>query len=216
MTNEEIEAIFIELVKTGEIDRITARLAAGFHSSVPREEVVQYVQDAVLACLRKMKTGTKIRKPPAFITKVAKTLLLKHVEQDGEDVLGIYARFVDGAEWDDAQVERRARALMVIKEELATWPTNNQRRALMVMLEAARNHEQLTDRELGEALGTTEGTASSWKSRGLRRLRERLSAKGIDWDGMGLFDAQEGEDVDDVEDEDTHDEDPNGDQAREE
>jgi DNA-directed RNA polymerase specialized sigma24 family protein len=185
VTPEDVEKIFVDLFKAGEIDKIVARLAYRF-AKVSRDVVTEVVQEATAECARRLTAGHRIPNPAGLIVTIAKRALIKVVEtmdRERNATLDHLELVRSGAWREDEEWERQSkRALEYISAILESWPSGNLRNTMLLILEASKDHQQLSDAEIGDLLGADRDTAKKWRYRACDRLQERLIRDGLTWD----------------------------------
>jgi DNA-directed RNA polymerase specialized sigma24 family protein len=201
VTAEDLEAEFVRLAGVGELDKIHAYLCSR-REKVPRDAVREIVQDACLEVVRRHQDGGRITNVAGLVTTIARRQLDKTWQQivDGLEIDAALARRqIECGEWrhDDDWHARIERAIGYVSRIVASWPADNLRRTLMVIIDAARQGMQLEARDLDQILGCARGTGRVWRDRAMDRLRAQLEKDGISWEEIvGPLPDIEGYDAD--------------------
>jgi hypothetical protein len=212
VTPDELEAEFIRLSQTGELDKIQ-RILRSRRVKVPRDVTREIVQEAGLEVVRRQRAGGKITNVAGLVMTIATRMLEKAWEQlrDGLEVEAEFARRERaGGQWqhDDAWQARIERAVEYVFKAVANWPADNLRRTLMTIIDAAVEGVQLEPHDLDELFGCARGTSAVWRRRAYDRLRVQFERDGISWEeATGLLlelddddgDARERDDIDEEE-----------------
>lgn len=204
MTGDELEAEFIRLTETGEMDKIH-RILRSRRDQVPREVVREILQEACLEVIARQQAGGLITNVAGLLVTIGRRLVDKAWQkmQEGHEVDASFAhREREGGAWqhDDAWHAAVERATEYVFKAVANWPVDNHRRTLLLIIDAATNGMQLRPRDLDIALGCASGTGRMWRDRAYDRLRAQLEADGLSWEEIsGLLPGTEDTDHDDDE-----------------
>jgi DNA-directed RNA polymerase specialized sigma24 family protein len=186
VTAEELEAEFVRLAADGELDKIQRYLRSR-RDKVPRGVVREIVQEACLEVVRRQQAGGKITNVAGLVMTISARRLEEAWQKmlDGFEIDAAFARRQqEGGDWrhDEEWQARIERATEYVFKIVASWPADNLRRTLMVIIDAAVEGEQLEARDLDQLLGCARGTGRVWRDRALDRLRAQLEKDGISWD----------------------------------
>lgn len=186
MTPEELELEFVTLAQSGELDKIQMYLRAR-RDKVPREVVREIVQEACLEVVRRQQDGGRITNVAGLITTIARRQqdkVWKEMLEGAEIDSALARREAEGGEWchDDQWQAKVERATEYIFKVVAGWPTDNLRRTLLTIIDAAAQGVQLESRDLDRVLECAHGTGRVWRDRAFDRLRVQLEKDGISWD----------------------------------
>ncbi|RFU21037.1 hypothetical protein [Geodermatophilus marinus] len=188
MTPEELEAEFLRLTATGEMDKILRMLRAR-RDQLPREVVREILQEACLEVVKRQQAGGRITNVAGLLVTIGRRLVDKAWQQVGEgrEVDEAFARRErETGAWqhDDAWHAAVERAMEYVFKAVANWPVDNHRRTLLLIIEAAGNGMQLTPRDLDANLGCAKGTGRVWRDRAYERLRAQIEADGMSWEAI--------------------------------
>lgn len=211
MTPDELEAEFLRLSATGEMDKILRMLRAR-RGQLPREVVREILQEACLEVIQRQLAGGRITNVAGLLVTIGRRLVDKAWQkvEEGREVDEAFARREresDAWRHDDAWHAAVERATEYIFKVVASWPVDDHRRTLLMIVDAATSGMQLTPRDLDANLGCARGTGRVWRDRAYERLREQIEADGMSWESVagllpGSDDAGTAEDDDPVPDDD--------------
>lgn len=184
MTKDELDAAFLGLVESGEFDRILRNLRNAW-DRVPRETVLDVVQEAATEVVRRHQDGQIFTNLAGLITTIARRNLIKvwEVIQEAEDVqsaLKLRAKYPDAWRHDEERAERIERAAGFVRTLLPGLDNENYRLTLSAILDAAQQGKQLMPKDLAEQLDCSPNTASKWMERAPQRLLPVLTEAGFD------------------------------------
>lgn len=186
MIAEELEIAFIKLFdgKPSIADRILGRLRSQF-SDVAREDVADIFQEACAEVVARQRAGKDTSNVPGLITTIARNKLqdarkARYAAEAGQELLAIQAQL--GWQYDDERRARIERGTKFIRDLVATWDSENHRRTMILLLDAAVEGMLLTPKEIDDRLGCARGTGGVWKQRCFDRLRADLAREGLEWD----------------------------------
>jgi DNA-directed RNA polymerase specialized sigma24 family protein len=181
MTDDELEAAFIEQFGSGNIDKIRYSLAFRY-PGVPKEEVDAAVQEACLAVVRRQKNGEDTSNVGGLVRQIARNKLFDLVaaaQQAQDSQYAVHLR--QGPEWGhheeyEAGVER---GIKYVRDIATGWDIDNYRRTILLLLDAAADGVFLMPKEIAEALGCSVSSAAKWREAGYARLRVQLAADSV-------------------------------------
>jgi len=214
VTLKALEAAFTRLFDSGEADKIMNRLMYKF-SGLPRADVREMFQEACLEVVQRQRAGRDTSNVAGLVQTIARNKLV--------DLAAARARIKEGpgdfeqlplqSGWQHnedywAKIER---ATKYIRDVVESWPVDNHRRTMLLMLDAAVDGLLLQPKEMDEILGCARGTSGVWKERALDRLRTQLAAEGLlTWDELlELLPIDEEAPADDLFEEEDEDEESN-------
>ena len=210
MTPEELEREFVKLAEKGEYDKILGQLRAKWSDTIPRDVVLEMLQEACGDVIDRQRRGQAITNVAGLLRTITDRRLYalwksNDIVNDRDDAFEEIDSETGRWRHSEERHEQVARGVAFVKEALVAWPDNNYRRVLHVIIDAAAEGMQLEPKELGELLGVDRGTARVWRERAYARLAAQFEKQGISWEYVtGLVPAVEAQDdeEDDYEKED--------------
>lgn len=188
MTAEELEALFIELFdgKPSSADRILGRLRGQF-SDIAREDVADIFQEACAEVVARQRAGKDTSNVPGLVTTIARNKLqdarkARYAAAANHELLAIQSQL--SWQYDDERQARIERGTKFVRDLVSTWDSENHRRTMILLLDAAVEGMLLTPKEIDEHLGCARGTGGVWKQRCFDRLRAALAREGLEWDAV--------------------------------
>lgn len=184
MSDDDLNAAFLELVEGGGFDRILRTLRTQW-DRMPRETILNAVRDAATEVVRRHRDGQKTDNVPALITTIARRMLIKIWSdvQDGESAesaLKLQAEYPEVWQHDEERIAKIKRAAGYVRSLVPRVDNENYRRTLHEMLDAAEQGRQLMPKDLAEKLGCTPNTASKQLERAPVRLLPIMREEGFD------------------------------------
>jgi len=204
VTPEELDAEFVRLTQTGELDKIQMYLRAR-RDKIPREVVHEILQEACYEVIRRQQDGGAITNVAGLLTTIARRRLDKVWADmlEGAEVEAAFARRqAEVGDWrhDDEWQVRIERATEYIFKVVAGWPASNLRHTLLTIIDAAAQGVQLEARDLDRILECAPGTGRVWRDRAFARLRVQLEKDGISWEevtgGLPGLDEDDADELD--------------------
>lgn len=180
MTPKELEAAFTQLFDTGEADRILSRLTFKY-SGLPRDDVIEMFQEACVEVVQRHRAGKDTSNVAGLVQTIARNKLADTVKsRAGEEFLDMDQLPLGGG-WrhDDEYRAKIERATEYIRDIVESWDSDNQRRTMLLMLDAAVDGLLLQPKDMDEMLDCARGTSGVWKGRALDRLRGQLAEDGV-------------------------------------
>lgn len=186
VTPEDLEAEFFRLTEVGEFDKIQRVLRAR-RDKVPREIVREIVQEACLEVVRRQQNNGRITNVAGLVMTIAGRLLERTWQRmlAAHDLDAALARRqCEGGPWrhDDEWHSQIERAVKYVTRVVDSWPADNLRRTLMLIIDSAAEGVQLEARDLDALLGCARGTGRVWRDRAFDRLRVQLEKDGMSWE----------------------------------
>lgn len=189
MTPEELEAAFVDLFagQKSEADRILGRLRGKF-ADIPREDVADIFRDACAEVVVRQQAGKDTSNVPGLVTTIARNKLqdarrIRYSAQGTEEALATLA--AGGQQHDEERQAKIERGAKYVRDLVSAWDSENHRRTMILLLDAAVEGMLLTPKEIDERLGCARGTGGVWKQRCFDRLRADLEREGIlTWDDL--------------------------------
>lgn len=189
MTRDQLEAAFTLLFSSGEADKIMSRLMYRFRGPLPRSDIREMFQEACLEVVQRQRNGRDTKNVAGLVHTISKNKLI--------DLLNLRSRleeapadfeqlpFQGGWQHDEDHQAKIERATKYIRDIVESWPVDNHRRTMLLMLDAAVDGLLLQPKEMDELLGCARGTSGVWKERAIDRLRAQLAAEGLlTWDEL--------------------------------
>jgi len=183
---EELEAAFVMLFdgKQSAADRILVCLRSQF-ADLPREDVADFFQEACVEVVARQRAGKDTSNVPGLVTTIARNKLqdarkARYAAEAGHELLVIQAQL--SWQHDDERQARIERGTKYVRGLVAAWDSDNHRRTMTLLLDAAVEGMLLTPKEIDERLGCARGTGGVWKQRCFDRLRADLAREGLEWD----------------------------------
>lgn len=182
VTDQELEAAFTALFESGEADKIMTRLMYKF-SGLPRADVRDMFQEACLEVVRRQRAGRDTSKVAGLVQTIARNKLVdlavarSHLKEGPGDFDQLPLQ--SGWRHDEDYQAKIERATKYIRDIVESWPVDNHRRTMLLILDAAVDGLLLQPKEMDEVLGCARGTSGVWKERALDRLRAQLATEGL-------------------------------------
>lgn len=183
MTDKELDKAFLQLVESGEFDRILRHLRSRW-DRVPREVVLEALQDASEEVVKRQQAGGTITNLAGLLTTIARRRLgaiWEEMQREREAREVLVARAGHPGVWghDEDYAAKIERAAAYIRTLAARIDSENHRRTVLTIIDAAAEGIQLENKDLGEILGCIPNTAGMWKLRGFQRVRVLLETEGV-------------------------------------
>lgn len=184
VTEEELEAAFIELIENRGFDRILGVLRAQWER-VPRETILNIVHDAATEVVRRHRDGQVITNVPGLITTIARRALGKdwaavQEAETAQSAIELQVMYPEVWRHDEERVARMQRAAAYVRTLVPKLDNENHRRTIYALLDAAEEGRQMQNKDLAELLGCSPDTAGKWKERAPERLLPILREAGFD------------------------------------
>ncbi|OMB94509.1 hypothetical protein [Mycobacterium colombiense] len=190
MSEEDLNAAFLELVEGGGFDRILRTLRNQW-DRVPRETILNAVRDAATDVVRRHRDGQAIDNVAALVTTIARRKLIKIWDsiQEGRaagSALELQVKHPEAWQHDEERIVRVKRAADYVRTLVPQVDNERYRRTLYEMLDAAEQGRQLMPKELAEILDCSPNTASKQMERAPARLLPILKEAGFNTVGALL------------------------------
>lgn len=199
MTDDNVTTTFLKLVESGEFDRILRTLRNQW-DRVPRETILDVVQDAAIDVGHRLSDGQAIGNVAALVTTVARRKLIKVWEtiQNGKgavSALELRAKYPAAWQHDEERIVKVKRAANYVRTLIPKVDNEKYRRTLYEMLDAAEQGRQLMPKDLAEKLECSSNTASKQMERAPARLLPILKEAGFNTlDALLEIPSQTGDD----------------------
>jgi hypothetical protein len=199
VTDDNVTTTFLKLVESGEFDRILRTLRNQW-DRVPRETILDVVQDAAIDVGHRLSDGQAIGNVAALVTTVARRKLIKVWEtiQNGKgavSALELRAKYPAAWQHDEERIVKVKRAANYVRTLIPKVDNEKYRRTLYEMLDAAEQGRQLMPKDLAEKLECSANTASKQMERAPARLLPILKEAGFDTlDALLEIPSQTGDD----------------------
>jgi hypothetical protein len=184
VTEDELEAAFLELVEKRGFDRILGLLRTQWER-VPRETILNVVHDAATEVVRRHRDGQVVTNVPGLVTTIARRTLSKvwatmQEAEEAEAAVELQTKYPEVWQHDEERVVQVKRAAAFVRTLVPKLDNENHRRTIYAILDAAEEGRQLQNKDLAEQLGCAADTAGKWKERAPERLLPILREAGFE------------------------------------